>query len=348
MPIATSQQYLDMLEAAYDGHYAYPAINVSSMVTANAALKGFADSKSDGIIQVSTGAGAFTSGLNVKDQPLGAISLADHIQLMADRYDVLIAVHTDHCQPESVESFLVPLIEESERRAAEGRPTLYNSHMVDASILPLKDNLDLSVPIYQRLAKLGMLIEIEAGVVGGEEDGAAGSHDMPAEKLYTTPEDMVEVYRRMQDVDGTYLFAATFGNVHGAYKPGAVKLEPKILKQGQDAIRAEFGGDARFYLVFHGGSGSAKSEIKETLDYGVVKMNVDTDCQYAFTRVVADHMLKNYDEVLKIDGEVGSKKAYDPRAYLKKAEESMAARVGEACHDLDSAGKSLLGRTAVV
>ena len=348
MPIATSQQYLEMLEAAYDGHYAYPAINVSSMVTANAALKGLADSKSDGIIQISTGAGAFASGLSVKDQPLGAISLADHIQLMADRYDVLIALHTDHCQPEAVDTFLVPLIEESERRTAEGRPTLYSSHMVDASILPLKDNLDLSVPIYQRLAKMGMLIEIEAGVVGGEEDGAAGSEDTPAEKLYTTPQDMVEVYRRMQDVDGTYLFAATFGNVHGSYKPGAVKLEPKILKNGQDAVRAEFGADARFYLVFHGGSGSAKSEIKETLDYGVVKMNVDTDNQYAFTRGVADHMLKHYDDVLKIDGEVGSKKLYDPRSYLKKAEEAMADRVAESCHDLDSAGKTLLGRTAVV
>jgi len=348
MPIATSQQYLEMLEAAYDGHYAYPAINVSSMVTANAALKGLADSKSDGIIQISTGAGAFASGLNVKDQPLGAISLADHIQRTADRYDVLIALHTDHCQPEAVDSFLMPLIEESERRTAEGRPTLYSSHMVDASILPLKDNLDLSVPIYQRLAKMGMLIEIEAGVVGGEEDGAAGSHDTPAEKLYTTPEDMVEVYSRMQDVDGTYLFAATFGNVHGAYKPGAVKLEPKILKNGQDAVRAEFGAGARFYLVFHGGSGSAKSEIKETLDYGVVKMNVDTDNQYAFTRAVADHMLKHYDDVLKIDGEVGNKKTYDPRSYLKKAEQAMAARVAESCQDLDSAGKTLLGRTAVV
>jgi len=342
MPIATPEQYREMLETAYQGHYAYPAINVSSMVTANAALKGFADKKSDGILQVSTGAGAFVSGLNVKDQSLGAISLAEHIRRVADKYDVLIAVHTDHCPPKSVGDFLNPLVEESERLVGEGKPTLYNSHMVDASNLPLKENLDLCVPIYERLAKMGMMLELEAGVVGGEEDGAAGSDDTPAEKLYTTTEDMLEVYRRMSPVQGTYMFAATFGNVHGAYKPGVVKLRPSILKDGQDAIRAEFGPEAKFYLVFHGGSGSAKSEIKETLGYGVVKMNVDTDCQYSFTRAVADHMLSNYAGVLKVDGEVGNKKAYDPRAYLKKAEEAMAARVGEACDDLESSGKTLV------
>jgi fructose-bisphosphate aldolase class II len=331
-----------MLEAAFQGHYAYPAINVSSMVTANAALKGFADKKSDGILQVSTGAGAFVSGLHVKDQALGAISLADHIRRVADKYDVLIAIHTDHCPPKAVESFLNPLIDESEARAGKGEATLYSSHMVDASNLPLKDNLDLCVPIYDRLAKIGMMLELEAGVVGGEEDGAAGSDDTPAEKLYTTKEDMVEVYRRMNDIKGNYMFAATFGNVHGAYKPGVVKLRPSILKEGQDAIKAEFGADAKFYLVFHGGSGSAKSEIKETLGYGVVKMNVDTDCQYAFTRPIVDHMLTNYTGVLKVDGEVGVKKMYDPRGYLKKAEEAMAARVAEACDDLESSGKTLV------
>ena len=342
MPLATPEQYKDMLEAAYQGHYAYPAINVSSMATANAALKGFADKKSDGILQVSTGAGAFVSGLNVKDQALGAISLADHIQRVADKYDVLIALHTDHCPPKAVDSFLNPLITESEARAAKNERTLYSSHMVDASNLALKDNLDLCVPIYERLAKIGMMLELEAGVVGGEEDGAAGSEDTPAEKMYTTSADMVEVYRRMNDIKGTYMFAATFGNVHGAYKPGAVKLRPSILKDGQEAIRSEFGADAKFYLVFHGGSGSAKSEIKETLGYGVVKMNVDTDCQYAFTRPIVDHMLTNYSDVLKVDGEVGNKKAYDPRGYLKKAEEAMAARVGEACDDLEATGKTLV------
>jgi fructose-bisphosphate aldolase class II len=348
MPIATPQQYREMLEAAYEGHYAYPAINVTSMTTANAALKGLMDKRSDGIIQVSTGGGAFASGLHVNEQPLGAISLAEHVHRVADRYDILVALHTDHCPPKAVDSFMKPLIEQSEQRAAAGQPTLFNSHMLDASNLPLKDNLDLSVPIYEQIAKIGMMLEIEAGVVGGEEDGAAGSEDTPAEKLYTTTEDMIEVYRRMSPVDGTFLFAATFGNVHGSYKPGVVKLRPEILKQGQDAVRAEFGADAKFYLVFHGGSGSEKSKIKESLEYGVVKMNVDTDNQYAFTRAVADYMFRNYDAVMKIDGEVGEKKKYDPRGYLKVAEAAMAQRVGEACDDLESSGKSLFHSRAVV
>jgi fructose-bisphosphate aldolase class II len=343
MPVATLDQYKGMLNAAYENHYAYPAINISSMVTANAAIKGLADKKSDGILQVSTGGGGFASGLGVGDQALGAISLAEHVHLVAERYDVLIVLHTDHCQPKAVDGFLNPQIEASEERVAQGRPTLFNSHMLDASSIPLTENLELSVPLYRRLAKIGMVIEIEAGVVGGEEEGAAGGHGASSEKLYTTKEDMVEVYRQMQVVEGTYLFAATFGNVHGAYKPGVVQLRPEILKEGQEAVRAEFGPGAHFYLVFHGGSGSEKEKIKETLGYGVVKMNVDTDNQYAFTRAVAEHIFRNYDEVLMVDGEVGSKSKYDPRSYLKAAEAAMADRVGEACDDLESTGKSLLG-----
>ena len=346
MPIATPKQYEAMLKAAQDGGYAYPAVNVTSIITINAALKAFADSKSDGIIQFSTGGGEFASGLNVKDAVFGAVVLAEAAHRLAEKHDVLIALHTDHCPPKSIDSFLIPLIEESERRYSEGRPTLFSSHMLDASDLPLKENLDLSVPLYERLARIGMMIEVEAGVVGGEEDGAAGGHDTPSEKRYTTPEDMVEVYRRMSTVDGCYMFAATFGNVHGSYKPGHVKLRPEILRQGQDAVRREFGEDSKFYLVFHGGSGSEKSQIKETLDYGVIKMNVDTDTQYAFTRAVAGHMFTNYDGVLKVDGEVGNKKVYDPRSYLKLAEEAMARRVGEACDDLESTNKSVLSGTA--
>ncbi len=347
MPIATPQQYRDMLDAAQKGHYAYPAINVSSEVTANAALKGFADKKSDGILQISTGAGEFVSGLAVKNKAIGAISLAEHIHRVAPYYNVLIAVHTDHGPPKEITTFLNPLIEESERRVKAGQLPLFNSHMLDASNLPLKENLDLSVPLYERIAKIGMMLEIEAGVVGGEEDGAAGGHDTPSSKLYTTPEDMVEVYRRMSPVKGTFMFAATFGNVHGHYKPGAVKLRPEILKQGQQAIKKQFGPDAQFHLVFHGGSGTPQDQIRETLDDGVVKMNVDTDCQYSFTRPIADHMFKNYNGVLMIDGDCGEKKKYDPRAYMKLGEEAMSKRVGQACDDLTSTGKSLLQRQAV-
>ncbi|MFK7789023.1 MAG: class II fructose-bisphosphate aldolase [Phycisphaeraceae bacterium] len=347
MPIADYDTYVRMLDNAFKNKFAYPAINVSSMVTANAALKAFADAKSDGMIQVSTGGGKFASGLVNGDMVMGAISIAEHIHRCAEKLDVNIVLHTDHCPPDAIDTFMVPLIEESERRVAEGKLPLYNSHMLDASGLPLEENLALSVPLYERMAKIGQMIEIEAGVVGGEEDGAAGSEDTPDADLYTTPEDMVRVYEVMSKVEGTYMFAATFGNVHGAYKPGAVKLRPKLLKEGQDAIKAKFGEDAKFYLVFHGGSGSGKDEIEETLGYGVIKMNVDTDCQYSFTRPVVDHMMKNYDAVLKIDGEVGSKKGYDPRAYLKKGEQAMADRVIEACNDLHSTGKTLGAGAAV-
>eukprot|EP00752_Nemacystus_decipiens_P015014 g13370.t1 len=347
MPVADYDTYVRMLDNAFTNHFAYPAINVSSMVTANAALKAFADAKSDGMIQVSTGGGKFASGLVNGDMVMGAISIAEHIHRAAEKLDVNIVLHTDHCPPDAVETFMVPLIEESEKRVAEGKLPLYNSHMLDASGLPLEQNLALSVPIFERMAKIGQIIEIEAGVVGGEEDGAAGSEDTPDADLYTTPEDMVRVYEAMSAVDGTYMFAATFGNVHGAYKPGAVKLRPKLLKEGQDAIKAKFGEDAKFYLVFHGGSGSEKHEIEETLGYGVIKMNVDTDCQYAFTRPVAGHMFEQYEGVLKIDGEVGSKKSYDPRSYLKKGEQAMADRVMEACDDLKSTGK-MLGAGAAV
>jgi fructose-bisphosphate aldolase, class II len=348
MPVADYKTYCKMLDNAYENKFAFPAINVTSMATANAALKAFSDCKSDGMIQVSTGGGAFASGLGVKDMVQGAISIAEHIHRMAEQYNVYIVLHTDHCQPDKVDEFLIPLIEESERRVAAGKLPLFSSHMMDGSGSPLKENMDVAVPLLERMSKIGQILEVEAGVVGGEEDGAAGSEDTPEDKLYTTPEDMVEVYRRLGEVkDAKYMFAATFGNVHGAYKPGAVKLKPEILKQGQDALKVAYGEDAKFWLVFHGGSGSEKAQIEETLGYGVVKMNVDTDTQYAFTRAVADHIIKNYDSVLKIDGEVGNKKLYDPRAWMKAGEQAMCDRVKEACEDLHSVGKSLLAQVPV-
>jgi fructose-bisphosphate aldolase, class II len=341
MPIASPTQYAAMLDAAQEGRYAYAAINVTSIVTVNAALKAFADRKSDGIIQVSTGGGEFASGLNVKDAVLGAIVLAEAAHRLAERYDVLVALHTDHCQPGKVDSFLKPLIAETSRRREAGLPNLFQSHMLDASELPLDQNLALSKDLLQLCAANEIILEVEAGVVGGEEDGVDHS-DQPAEKLYTSPEDMLRVYEELQGV-GRYMFAAVFGNVHGSYKPGAVKLRPDILKQGQDAVIAKYGKEAEFDLVFHGGSGTPVEQIRETLDYGVIKMNIDTDTQYAFTRPVVDHIMKNYDGVLKIDGEVGNKKAYDPRSFLKKAEAGVADRLGAACDDLRSSGQSICG-----
>jgi len=339
MPVADHNIYCQMIDRALAGKFAYPAFNVTSMTTASAVLKALAESKSDGIIQVSTGGGAFASGSMLKDMALGAGAIAEYVHRVADRYPVYVALHTDHCQADKLDQFVNPLIAETERRRSKGLPNLFNSHMFDGSALPLKENLDIAVKLLERCQKSEIILEIEAGVVGGEEDGIKAE---ASAKLYTTPEDTLEVARRLNAIKGArYLLAATFGNVHGVYKPGQVKLKPSILKTCQDAVVKAFGEKARFALVFHGGSGSTVAEIREAVDYGVVKMNIDTDTQYAFTRPIADHMMRNYDGVLKVDGEVGSKKAYDPRTYLAAAEKGMAERVKQAVRDLRGEGTSL-------
>jgi len=236
--------------------------------------------------------------------------------------------------------FLLPLINESEKRRAEGLPNLFNSHMLDASELPLEENIRLSEELLVRCAKNEIILEVETGVVGGEEDGV-NNEGLPSDKLYTTPEEMVEVAKRLRNI-GKFMYAATFGNVHGVYKPGNVKLKPKILRDGQEAVVKALGEDAKHWLVFHGGSGSTLEEIHETLNYGVIKMNVDTDTQYAYTRPVVDWVMKNYDQMLKIDGEVGSKKYYDPRAWLKSGENGMKDRVKEAVRALKAENTSLI------
>jgi len=342
MPIATPKQFAAMLDAAQQGSYAYPAINCTSINTLNAAFKAFADQKSDGIIQFSTGAGQFASGLNNKDAAFGTIVLAEAAHRLAEQYDVLVALNTDHCQPHVAPDYLDPLIEATAKRRANGENNLFQNHMLDASGLPLEENMAISKEYLAKCVENEIILEVEAGVVGGEEDGAVGSEDTPAEKLYTSAEDMLVVHDALSSI-GRYTFAATFGNVHGIYKPGSVKLKPEILKQGQDAVIANHGQEAEFDLVFHGGSGSSLEQIRETLDYGVIKMNVDTDTQYWFTRPIASHMMENCEGVLMIDGEVGNKKVYDPRSYLKKGEENMATRVANACDDLLSTGKSIYG-----
>ncbi len=340
MPIATYDQYCQMLDRAKDGGFAYPAINIVGLESLNAAMQGFAEAKSDGIIQVSTGGGAHATGA-MKDMALGARVIAEAAHVLAEKYDVLIALHTDHCHPKNLVPFLDPLIAFSRERVQKGLPPLFNSHMFDGSELPLAENLEISVKYQKALAEMNMLLEVEIGVVGGEEDG----HDTSGvgkEKLYTTPDDMVTANEALAPL-GRYMLAATFGNVHGVYKPGNVVLKPKILRDGQDAVQQKLSTDKNpLYLVFHGGSGSSQEEIHETLGYGVIKMNVDTDTQYAFTRPLVDHMFKNYDGVLKIDAEVGDKKAYDPRAYLKKGIANMKDRVRQAVTDLKAEGTSML------
>jgi len=341
MPIASPEKYRAMLDAAKAGSYALPAVNVTSTTTLNAAMQGFAEAESDGIIQISTGGAEFASGLAVKNMPAGAEALAEFAWRIAEEYPVNFALHTDHCAPGKLDTYVRPLLSVSERRVAEGRPPLFQSHMFDGGELPLAENLTIAEELLDRMAAAGIILEIEIGIVGGEEDGV-DNEGVDREKLYTSPEDMLEVARRLGLGDrGTYLLAAVFGNVHGVYKPGNVKLDPKILRDGQAAVAAAHGDDARFFLVFHGGSGSTLEEIHETLEYGVIKMNIDTDMQYAYTRAVADHMFTNYSGVLKVDGEVGNKKVYDPRPWMKKAEQAMADRVVLAAEQLKSTGKTL-------
>jgi fructose-bisphosphate aldolase, class II len=341
MPIATPEKYREMLEAARKGGFALPAINVTSSTTILAALEGLSQTRSDGILQVSYGGGEFASGQSNKNMAVGAIALAEFTEVVAEQYPVNVALHTDHCPPDRVDGYIRPLLEESRRRKEEGRGPVFQSHMVDASDLPMEENLALARELLDLCAELGVILELEIGIVGGVED-ATDNEDIDRAKLYTSPEDMVRVSEVLGTFDkGLYMLAAVFGNVHGVYKPGAVRLDPTILSEGQKAVAERFGDAARHYLVFHGGSGSTLGEIHETLGYGVVKMNIDTDCQYAYTRPIVDHMMKSYDGVLKVDGEVGDKKAYDPRSYMKKAEDGMAARVVEAAEQLLSASKSI-------
>jgi len=341
MPVPSPSQFGQILDAAQKGDYALASINVTSSNTINAALYAFAETKTDGIIQFSTGGGEHASG-PVKNGALGAIALAEYVHRLAAELGVFVALTTDHCIPGKVEPFLNPLLVEAERRHAAGLPNLFNGHMFDGSELSMKANIEVSQGLLKRMAPLGIVLEVESGVVGGEEDGIDNS-DADHSKLFTTPEDMLMVYENLHEL-GRFTLAATFGNVHGVYKPGNVKLEPTILRDGQAAVIAKHGEGAKMDLVFHGGSGSLLSEIHETLNYGVIKMNVDTDCQYTFTRPIADHMMKHYDGVLRLDGEMGDKKVYDPRSYLKKAEQSMKQRVIQAAEDLKSTGKTLFGQ----
>jgi fructose-bisphosphate aldolase class II len=337
MPVATPEIYADMLDRAKAGGFAYPAINCTSSETVNAALRGFADAGSDGIIQVSTGGAEFASGTGVKDMVTGAVALAEFAHVVAARYPINVALHTDHCPKDKLDTYVRPLLAISQERVDRGEAPLFQSHMWDGSAVPLPENLAIGQELLAKAARAHIVLELEIGVVGGEEDGVANEIN---DKLYTTPEDALATAAALgTGENGRYLLAATFGNVHGVYKPGNVKLRPAVLKEIQDAVGASIGRAAPFDLVFHGGSGSALSEIREAVSYGVVKMNVDTDTQYAFTRPIAGHMFSNYDGVLKVDGEVGNKKAYDPRSYLKAAEQSMAARVVVACEDLMSAGQ---------
>jgi fructose-bisphosphate aldolase class II len=300
-----------MLDAARAGRFAFPAVNVTSSQTLNAALDGFAEAGSDGIVQITVGGAAYLGG---GDALTGAKAFAAMAHELAERVPVSIALHTDHCPPQHEHGFLRPLI--ATRR--------FNSHMFDGSTLPLAENLSRSRALLEQTREAGLVLEIEVGAVGGEEDGITGDGS-----LYSTPEELLAVADALGTGEhGRYLLAATFGNVHGLHGPEQVRLRPEILAQGQAALKPR---GAHFDYVFHGSSGTATGELQATLAYGVVKVNLDSEAQFAYTSGAAEHLSREY------DGTATRKAAYDPRGWGKVAERAMAARVTEACRLLGSA-----------
>ena len=328
-----------MIDRAKAGGFAYPAVNVTSSQTVTAALQGFADAESDGIIQVSVGGAEYASGSTIKDRVAGSLALAAYAAEVAKSYPITVALHTDHCAKPNLESWVRPLLALGAERVKAGKLPTFQSFMWDGSSVPLAENLLIAEELLGLAQAAHAILEVEIGVVGGEEDGQVAAIN---EKLYTTVADGLATVEALGlGEKGRYMTALTFGNVHGVYKPGAVKLRPALLKEIQDAVGASVGKANPFDLVFHGGSGSSAAEISEAVDNGVIKMNIDTDTQYAFTRPVVGHMFANYDGVLKVDGEVGNKKAYDPRAWGKLAEAGLAKRLVEACQELRSAGQKM-------
>lgn len=339
MPVATPDQYAEMLDRAKSQGFAYPAVNVSSSSTINAVLQGLTEAGSDGIIQVTTGGADYFAGQSVKNRASGAIAFARFVTEVAKNYPVTVALHTDHCPKDALDGFVLPLIEASEAEVKAGGNPIFQSHMWDGSAVPLDENLQIASTLLPRMKAINAILEVEIGVVGGEEDGV--SHDIN-EHLYTTLDDVVATVEALGLGDqGRFIAALTFGNVHGVYKPGNVKLRPELLGEIQRGIAQKYGtAEKPLDLVFHGGSGSTDEEIATAVANGVIKMNIDTDTQYAYSRSIADTVLRNYDGFLKVDGEVGNKKVYDPRSWGKLAETAMAARVVEATKQLGSAGHS--------
>jgi len=314
---------------------------VSSSQTLNAVLQGLAEAGSDGIIQVTTGGADYFAGHTVKARAAGALAFAKFAHEVAKAYPVTVALHTDHCPKNALDDFVLPLIAASEEEVKAGRNPIFQSHMWDGSAVPLDENIQIAEDMIKRTHAINAILEVEIGVVGGEEDGV--KHEGSNEALYTTTADVTKAVEALGlGEQGRWIAALTFGNVHGVYAPGNVKLRPALLGEIQAGIAEKFGtAEKPLDLVFHGGSGSTDAEIAEAVANGVIKMNIDTDTQYAFTRSIAGYMFENYEGVLKVDGSVGNKKKYDPRAWGKVAETAMAVRVQESTRQLGSAGKSI-------
>jgi fructose-bisphosphate aldolase class II len=336
MPIATVDEYGELLDAASAGGYALAAVNVTSSETLNAAVRGFAEADSDGIVEVTTGAAAYLSGA-AGDAETGARALALFARETARRYRIRVALHTDHCPPDQVDSFVRPLLRQSARRQAAGEEPLFQSHMFDGSTLRLEENLRISLRLLEECDRLGVALEVECGVVGGTEDDVSGE-GVASRRLYTTPADLLHVAEVLGTGErGRYLLAATFGNVHGLYGPGEVELRPGILRKGQEALARAHPG-ARFQYVFHGSSGSTDAQVREAIANGVVKINLDSELQYAFTGAVRNYLDERDPPA---PDRAPAKSDYDPRAWGKAAEKAMASTVAERCELFGSAGRTL-------
>ncbi len=347
--VVTGQGYKTLVDAAKAGGYALPAVNVTGTNSINAVMEAAAKANSDIIIQLSNSGGQFYAGKGLQDgfkaKVLGSVAAAQHAHLLAEHYGICVAMHTDHANKALI-PWIEALLDEGEKYyAVHGKP-LFSSHMLDLSADPIDFNLSECARILERMAKIDMSLEIELGVTGGEEDGIGSDFDETADnsKLYTQPEDVLRAYELLNPI-GHFSVAASFGNVHGVYKPGNVKLRPEILKNSQSLVQDTHDtGPNPLHLVFHGGSGSEKSKIHEAVGYGVFKMNIDTDTQFAFSKPIGKFVNENLRAFeYQVDPDDGTpyKKFYDPRGYLRLGELGIVDRLQEACDDLGSKDRSI-------
>ncbi len=347
--VVTGSDYITLVDAVKSGGYALPAVNVVGTNSINAVMEAAAKAKSDIIIQLSNSGAAFFAGAGIRDgfkaKVLGAVAAAQHAHLLAEHYGICVVMHTDHANRALI-PWVEAMLDEGEKFFEQHGKPLYSSHMLDLSADPIDFNLSECARVLERMAKIDMSLEIELGVTGGEEDGIGSEFDEAADNahLYTQPEDVLQAFELLDPI-GHFSVAASFGNVHGVYKPGNVKLRPEILKNSQDLVqRTHDTGHNPLHLVFHGGSGSEKSKIADAVSYGVFKMNIDTDTQFAFSKPVGEFVEANPKAFrYQVDPEDGTpyKKFYDPRKYLRLGEQGVVDRLQEACRDLGSLGKSI-------
>lgn len=343
--VATGDEVQEIFRYAKQKGFALPAVNVTGSSTINGTLETAAKLKAPVIIQFSNGGAAFNAGKGLSNDGqkaaiLGAVAGAKHIHTLAEAYGATVILHTDHCA-KNLLPWLDGMLEASEKHFAQTGKPLYSSHMIDLSEEPIEENIEICKQYLKRMSRMGMTLEIELGITGGEEDGVDNT-DVDNSKLYTQPEEVAYAYEELMKVSNRFTIAAAFGNVHGVYKPGNVKLTPVILKNSQEFVKHRFQtGENPVDFVFHGGSGSTVEEIREAISYGVIKMNIDTDLQFAFTEGIRDYMTGKIDylrtQIGSPDGEDSpNKKHYDPRKWIREGEMTFCKRLEQAFADLNN------------